>query len=113
MTGHGGFEATAERCSVNSGNDGLGRFLDAVQDAVESRPAAAIGARSDLSELADVSSGNESAPAAYQHHGFRTVVFFELFDTCNDAVRHARTECVYGRIVDGQYSDVAVFTGEH
>ncbi len=75
---HGRFESTTQRRAVNGRDNGLRAIFHAIQNAHEAGPALSIATGSDLSKLANIGAGDESAPAANQHDGFHRVVFFEL-----------------------------------
>ena len=113
MAGHGGFQAAPERRAVDRGDDGLGRFLNAVQDGVEARPAPALAAGSHFPELSDVRAGDKGPAAANQHDRLHGIVFVELLYSAGNSFRHSRAQSVHRRIIYGQDTDVAVSADQH
>ena len=63
-------------------------------------------ARGDGPEKADVRAGDERATRADQHHSERCGILRGTGDGSFDGFGNARTECVYGRVVDGDDSDL-------
>src|SRR5206468_790287 len=66
MAGHGGLQAAAERTAVNCGDDRLWTVLDAVQQRVQTRIAAAA-VLDHVLKFADVRAGDEPTTRADEH----------------------------------------------
>ncbi len=110
MAGHGGLEPSAERGPVNHRDYGLGISLHAIQNAEEARPLAPIAAGCDLAEFLDVRAGDEGTASTDQHDGLHGIVFFKLFQACDNSFRNARAQRVHRRIVHRENANFAVFT---
>ncbi len=106
---HRGFQSSTERGAVNRRHNRLGIVFHAVQYAHEAGSLFAISPGRDFPEFADVRAGDERSASADQHNRLYRVIFFEFIEAGDNSFRHARTQGVYRRVIDGEDTHFAVF----
>ncbi len=108
MAGLGDFEAGAEGRAVDRAHDRLGAVLDREEAGRQSDVAVPL-ARGDLAELFDVGPGDERLAAADEHDRLDLGVGSGRRHVRQDAFGDAGAHRVDGRIIHGDYGDVAFF----
>ena len=101
MTSERMFKSAAQRKTVDGGNSGLG-------SAVQHIEAGARQYRARLAELTDIRPGYKTATGADQDHRLHIRIGIALVNGGDDALTHARPQCIDRWIVDGNYAH-AVF----
>ena len=106
VAGHGGLQAAAQGMTVNGRDDGLRAVFKHLSQAHGLRA-------SRLAQMLDVGAGDEPAPGADEHHGSDLRIRVRSFNAVDDALGHARTQRVHGRIVHGDDANGAhTFKGD-
>src|SRR5262245_25941589 len=108
VTGHCGFQATAEGRAMDGRDDGLLTILECGQHAPDCAHVALLP-RSDLAELLDVGTCDKILAAADEHDGASSAVRSQRFDTSLNSFGDARAESVDGRIVDRDHAHAITY----
>src|SRR5215471_15687826 len=109
MASHGKLKPAAKSCAVNCHYDRLAAVFDSEKQGKECDAAPGLSG-SNLAEFLDIGAGNKSAAASDQYGGAYVWVFVNLLNRIGNAFRNSRTEGINWRVIDGDNSDIVVFS---
>src|SRR5215467_1294124 len=109
MASHRKLEPAAKSCAVNCHYDWLAAVFDSEKQWKEGDTAPGLSG-SKLAEFLDVGAGNKGAAAPDQYGGAHVWIFVNLLNRIGNALRNSRTQGINWRVIDGDYSDIVVFS---